>query len=96
MSPFGSVEVFPEFINGFTTNSYTTECIAKGGLNNTLVWKYLRTGEVLDNSGTLELNNISVLNGGSYECLVTNPAGSDSAFLTLNGEHKECSYSSAE
>lgn len=73
-------------INGLNGNSYTVECMAKGGLNNTFKWKYLRTGEILTNSSTLELNNISVLNGGPYECLVTNKAGSEPAQLLINSE----------
>ena len=64
----------------------TFTCYADGGLGNTYQWLRLRDNEVVSMTQELVLNNTNPLNGGDYQCTITNIAGSTSAMTTLNGE----------
>ena len=75
----------PSVINGIHDNDISTECSASGGLNNQFQWIYLRTGDIPSNETTLNIINLNVLNGGTYECTVTNPAGNETEQFELNG-----------
>ena len=86
MSPIGSTNILPTLINGRVGEDYTANCTAKGGLNNQFLWTYLRTGSTVSRNAILNVSNASILDGGSYKCSVSNPAGNDSEIFTLNRE----------
>ena len=68
-------------------NNVTYVCHADGGPdNNTYEWLRLRDYEVVSLTQELILDNRYPLDGGDYECTVTNTAGNTSAIVTLNGE----------
>ncbi len=85
VSPVGSTEINPNIINGSHSQNISTECKAQGGLGNQFQWIYLRTGYIPSNGSQLKINSISVLNGGTYECTVSNLAGNETKLLQLNG-----------
>ena len=62
-------------------SSVTFNCFALGGPDNTHVW--MRNGMIIGNESTLLVTDIDASSGGSYTCLVSNAAGSDSASTTL-------------
>ena len=68
-------------------NNVTYICQADGSPdNNTYEWLRLRDNEVVSLTQELILDNKYPLDGGDYECTVTNTAGNTSAIATLNGE----------
>ena len=66
-------------------NIVTYICHADGGLD-TYEWLRLRDNEVVSLTQELILDNTNPLDGGNYECTVTNTAGNTSAMTILNGE----------
>ena len=67
-------------------NNVTFTCYADGGLGNTYEWLRLRNNEVVSMMQELILDNTDPLDGGDYQCTITNIAGNASAMTTLNGE----------
>ena len=58
-------------------------CMAQGGPNNMFEWS--RQGMIVSNSSVLELTMITGSDGGTYQCTVTNGAGSDVASTSVIG-----------
>ena len=60
-------------------------CTASGGANNMFQW--FKAGEFLDRSTDVILNitDVTAYDGGLYECVVNNTAGSSSANITIYG-----------
>ena len=67
-------------------NNVTYTCYADGGLGNTYQWLRLRDNEVVSMTQELTLDNTDPLDGGDYQCTITNIAGFTTAMTTLNGE----------
>ena len=67
-------------------NNVTYICYADGGPGNAYKWLRLRDNEVVSMTQALTLDNRNPLDGGDYECAVTNIAGNTSAMSILNGE----------
>ena len=65
-------------------------CTAYGGPNNMFYW--FKDGVYLDRftDGILNITDVTADDGGSYECVVNNTAGSSSADITIYGE--SCTY----
>ena len=75
VSPVGSVSVVP--FGNFLTNVNATvnlTCRAQGGPNNMFKWS--KQGVVVSNSSVLEFTVNTGSDGGTYQCTVTNDAGS--------------------
>ena len=72
------------FIDGIEGGNYSVLCSAKGGLENMYQWTYLRTNSNVTSNTTLNVDDVNVLDGGTYQCMVTNSAGSDAENFTLN------------
>ena len=74
-------------ISNVTMNSNVTyTCYADGGPGNSYQWIRLRDDEVVLMAQELTLDNTDPLDGGDYQCTVTNDAGNDTVMTTLNGE----------
>ena len=74
-------------INNVTTNNVVTyTCYADGGPGNSYQWIRIRDDEIVSMTQELTLNNTDPLDGGDYQCTITNNAGNDTAMTTLNGE----------
>ena len=67
-------------------SNVTYICHADGGLDNTYEWLRLRDNEVVSLTQELILDNRNPLDGGDYECTVTNTAGNTSVMTTHNSE----------
>ena len=67
-------------------NVVTYTCFADGGPNNSYQWLRLRDNVVLSMTQKLTLDNTDPLDGGDYQCTITNNAGIDTALITLYGE----------
>ena len=65
----------------------TYTCYADGGPGNTYEWLRLRDNSVVSSMQELTLDNTNPLDGGDYQCTITNNAGETTAMTTLNGEH---------
>ena len=65
-------------------------CTASGGANNMFHW--FKDGDYLDGStdGILNITDVTADDGGLYECVVNNTAGSNSANITIYGESCMC------
>ena len=61
-------------------------CTSMGGPDNIYEWTHIRTGQVVGNDPELLITTTEASDGGSYECTVTNIAGSDSSSSTLYGK----------
>lgn len=86
VSPTGSVEVDPTLINGIHGMDYSTLCSSLGGLGNEFQWIYLRTDTQVALTPMLNFSDVSVLDAGYYECVVSNPAGNENATFRLNSK----------
>ena len=75
-------------ISNVTTNNVVTyTCYVDGGPGNSYQWIRLRDNEVVSMAQELtSLDNTDPLDGGDYQCIVTNDAGNDTVMTTLNGE----------
>ena len=69
----------------------TYTCNADGGPGNTYEWLQLRDNSVVSSMQELVLDNTDPLDGGEYQCTISNDAGNTTAMTTLNGE-KLCLY----
>ena len=67
-------------------NNVTYTCYADGGPGNSYWWIRLRDNEVVSMTQELTLDNTNPLDGGDYQCTITNNAGINTALTTLNGE----------
>ena len=65
----------------------TYTCYADGGPGNSYQWIRLRDNETVSMAQELTLNNTNPLDGGDYQCTITNDAGNDTAMTSLNGEN---------
>ncbi|XP_065904155.1 cell adhesion molecule DSCAML1-like isoform X2 [Dysidea avara] len=81
VSPRGSVFISPS--NILTTVNSTVEitCTAQGGPNNLFEWR--RQGVVISNDSVLSIPMVTGSDGGVYQCIVSNAAGSDTATTTV-------------
>ena len=61
-------------------------CYADGGPGNSYQWIRLRDNDVVSMAQELTLDSTDPLDGGEYQCTITNNAGNDTAMITLNGE----------
>ena len=79
-----------EVMNNKGNINYT--CYADGGPGNSYQWLRLRDNKVVSMEQELTLNNTDPVNGGDYQCTITNIAGSMTSVTTLNGKviHKNC------
>ena len=64
----------------------TYTCYADGGPDNTYEWLQLRDNSVVSSVQELILDNTDPLDGGDYQCTITNNAGNTTDMTTLNGE----------
>ena len=64
----------------------TYTCYADGGPGNTYEWLRLRDNSVVSSMQELILDNMAPLDGGDYQCTITNNAGDTTVMTTLNGE----------
>jgi len=64
--------------------SYT--CYADGGPYNTYEWLRLRDNYVVSSIQEMILDNTDPLDGGEYQCNITNDAGYAIGMIVLNGE----------
>ena len=68
-------------------NIVTYTCYADGGPGNSYQWIRLRDNEVVSMTQELtSLDNTDPLDGGDYQCIISNDAGYDAALTSLNGE----------
>ena len=79
------MEATPAIANGSHSDNATFSCFSLGGPNNTFSWTNVRSNTVVANNSELTLVDLVASNGGQYQCLVENPAGSGSTSVTLNG-----------
>ena len=86
VSPAGSVSVTPTLVNSRQGNMETLMCIAQGGPGNTFTWTKLDNPAFTSMTADVTITVTAASDGGVYQCLVMNSAGSDTAQTTLNGE----------
>ena len=51
------------------------------------MFEWRRQGMVISNNPVLSITNVTGSDGGVYQCIVSNAAGSDTAATTVNGTH---------
>ena len=68
------------------SNVITYTCYADGGPGNCYQWLKLRDNELVSITQELTLDNTDPLDGGDYQCTITNNAGIDTLMTTLNGK----------
>ena len=74
-------------ISNVTVNNVITyTCYADGGPGNFYQWLRLKDNEVVSMTQELILDNINPMDGGDYQCTITNNANNDTTLTTLNGE----------
>ncbi len=61
-------------------------CSSQGGPNNEYTWTHLSTGDIVGSEPDLVLNVTTLDDGGTYECTVSNLAGSENASTYLHGK----------
>jgi len=83
VSPDGSVAVTPAVEIITIRENVTFSCLAQGGPDNEYQWQHDGVDLMNKTINTLNIDNIGAVNGGSYTCVVSNAAGSDSATSTL-------------
>ena len=64
----------------------TYTCYADGGPGNTYEWLRLRDNSVVSSIQELILDNTDPLDGGDYQCTITNDAGNTDVTTSLNGK----------
>ena len=62
----------------------TLNCTASGGPDNMFYW--FKDNVFLEVSNFLNITTVSAADGGLYECVVNNTAGSSTANITVNGK----------
>ena len=83
VSPVGSVAVMPSFFNATIGEDYTSICSGQGSAVIQFKWTNARTRNFISKSSSLFLKNVALLDGGIYECTVSNLAGEESRCFTL-------------
>ena len=87
MSPAGSVFIPTSGVNAAERNrEYSLICLAQGGPGNTVSWTKMGESGIISEDPELVLSITGAEVGGTYQCTVENPAGSDSAEAVVNGE----------
>ena len=90
VSPYGSVQVNPSSILAYYGDTVVFNCSSRGGPNNQYTWHMYRFFYNYNTIGrsdqlTLELNSVSLFS--SYDCRVSNDAGSDSVrYIEVRGK----------
>ena len=83
MSPADSVMIdHPTVLTNFNSTENIT-CLADGGPNNMFEWR--KQGVIVSNRDVLQLTMIIGSDDGTYQCTVTNDAGSDTASTIVIG-----------
>lgn len=85
VSPEGSVQVMPTFINGRQGGTAQFTCNTTGGPGNQFTWRRVSTNTIVSTGSILILSRLNVSSGGDYQCSVENLAGRENATVTLNG-----------
>uniref|UniRef100_A0A1X7VCC1 Ig-like domain-containing protein n=1 Tax=Amphimedon queenslandica TaxID=400682 RepID=A0A1X7VCC1_AMPQE len=88
VSPYGSVQINPNYIaTAYYGDTVVFNCTSRGGPNNQYTWYRLaESGSItvgLMNQLEIEISSFQLFS--FYYCIVTNDAGSSSAFTILNG-----------
>lgn len=60
-------------------------CNTSGGPDNMFRW--FKDNVLLESDSTLDIMNVDADDGGIYECVVNNTAGSSSDYITVYGEY---------
>jgi len=85
VSPSGTIIIFPASFNTNFGSSQSLTCSAGGGPNNIFEWQ--RQGVIVSNNSILEFQSITGSDGGLYQCIATNAAGSDSQTILITGTY---------
>ncbi len=85
VSPFGGVSVSPATVNVSTGGMVEVTCVTSGGPNNSFTYTRVLDQSEIGNMSTITISIRSALDGGDYECAVTNPAGNGTGITTING-----------
>ena len=81
------VAPYNAMISNVTMNNIAVyTCYADGDPGNSYQWIRLRDDYVVSMTQELILDNTDPLDGGEYQCNITNNAGNDTAMTTLNGK----------
>ena len=84
VSPADSISTQPPGdVHTSFRSTETIRCTANGGPNNMFQWT--RQGTIVSNNDVLELAMITGSDGGIYQCMVTNDAGSDTLVTSVIG-----------
>ena len=67
-------------------NNVTYACNADGGLGNSYQWLQLRDSAIVSETQEFTLDNTNPLDGGDYQCIITNIAGNTTVMTTHNGK----------
>ena len=89
MSPFESVNIYPSMVNVSFGDAVTFECLSDAGPNNTFQWMNLETGDIVHSGPQLTIDSVMFIDGGDYECQVSNEAGFGSAISVLNSMYAQ-------
>ena len=75
-------------ISNVTMNNIVTyTCYADGGPGNSYQWLRLRENITVLMKQKLTLDNTDLLDGGDYQCIIANKAGSNrGGYISLNGK----------
>ena len=93
---FFTVAPYNATITGVVVNTTVTyTCYADGGPGNIYEWLRLRDNSLGSSIQELILDNTDPLDGGDYQCTITNDAGDTTIMTTLNGEGNIYSRSSS-
>ncbi len=85
VSPFGGVSVFPGTVNVSTGDMVEITCSTRGGPSNFFTYTRVLDQREIGNMSTISISISSSLDGGDYECAVTNSAGNGTDITTING-----------
>ena len=88
MSPVDSVMIDPPTVLTSFNSTKNIICLADGGPNNMFKWR--KQEVIVSNSDVLELTMITGSDGGTYQCTVTNDAGSSTASTIVIGMYSIC------
>ena len=69
-----------------SNDGVTYTCYADGGPGNSYQWLRLRDNKVVSMAQELTFNNTNPMDGGDYQCTITNTAGNTTSMTTLNGK----------
>ena len=78
-----NVTITKDMVN---SGNVTYTCYADGGPGNSYQWLRLRDNKVLSVEQELTLNNTDPMDGGDYQCTITNIVGNMTSVTTLKGK----------